>query len=165
MSNDLPQYVKRAALNPCAALKRGHALVMLFCMAALFILTGCKGKATGTATLRRESKNWTMHVNTCQSGQREQYFGVSFFDEAQPETGGHIALPEDGEPHVMLNVPGTEFAVRYNKKNCSVWDVDLHHTGVWDNNIQVMEGHARFDCTTSEPDSHATGDIKFDSCH
>ncbi|AEU38730.1 hypothetical protein [Granulicella mallensis] len=165
MRNDLHQPTERAALRPGVALKLRSALVMLLSLSALFTLTGCKGKATGTATLSRESKNWTMHVNTCQSGQRQQYFGVGFFDESQPQTGGRIALPEDGEPHVVLNVPGTDFAVRYNKSDCKVWDVDVQRTNSSYNDIWAMEGHARFDCETSAPESHTTGDLKFDSCH
>ena len=165
MSNDLPRHIELATFNPRAALKPGHTLVVLLFMAALFTLTGCKGKATGTATLSRDSKTWIMHVNTCQSGQRQQYFGVGFFDETQPQTGGRIALPEDGEPHVVMNVPGTDFAVRYSKSDCKLWDVDVQRTNSTYNDIWALEGHARFDCTTSQPASHATGDIQFDSCH
>jgi hypothetical protein len=147
-------------------LKSGYTLVLLFSMVSLFTLTGCKGKATGTATLSRDSKNWTMHVNTCQSGQRQQYFGVAFFDETQPQTGGRVVQPEDGEPHVVMNVPGTDYGVRYSRSDCKVWDVDIQRTNSSYNDIWAIEGHARFDCEMGEPEvSHATGDLKFDSCH
>jgi hypothetical protein len=132
---------------------------------ALMFFIG-KSRVKGDVTLATSTKTWVMHVNACRSGERKQFFGVMFFDEKQPETGGRLALPEEGEPHISLNRPDADYAVEYRKSDCKVWDVDLQRSNSTYHGIWAVEGHARFDCSTSdETASHATGDLKFSSCH
>jgi len=130
----------------------------------IFYIT--KSRVKGNVTLSIPTKTWTMHVNACASGERKEFFGVMFFDEKQPQTGGRLALPEEGEPHISLNLPDADYAIEYRKSDCSVWDVSLDHTNSTYNGIWAVKGHARFDCTTTDDTpSHATGDVQFDSCH
>ena len=123
-------------------------------------------RVKGDITLASPVKSWTMHVNSCSSGERKMFFGVLFSDKKQPAMGGRISMPEDGEPRIILNRPDADYAVAYGKRDCKVWDVDLQRTNSTYNNIWGMTGHARFDCeTTDDTASHAVGDVQFGSCH
>jgi hypothetical protein len=122
--------------------------------------------ATGIVTSTGESGNWTMHVNTCDSGQLKQYFGIAFFDKAQPTLGGRIVLPESGENHLSVNIPNTSLGSKFNQSDCPLWDVHLEQTNNSYNYVRVMTGHAHFDCQYSQPvPAHISGNLQFRSCH
>jgi len=143
--------------------------VILFVVAGFvgFILHMGKSKAKGDATLSTGTKSWTMHVNACTSGERRQFFGVTFFDENQPQSGGRLILPVDREASLGMNRPDKNYSVVFKRSDCSLWDVTVDHTNSTYNGIWAVEGHARFDCTVPDTDTtlHATGDLQFDSCH
>ena len=121
--------------------------------------------ATGTVTSSGPGGDWTMKVNACQSGMQKGYWGISFFDDNQKQLVGRVALPESGTAHVQLNQPGTGEAMRYEKTQCSVWDADVQYTSSSINGVRAMKGHAKFDCSGTDPVTRVTGDLKFRSCH
>ena len=123
------------------------------------------GGASGFITSTGNGENWTMQPSSCQSGERRQFFGAMFFDNRQSRLGGRIASPEDSPTHIVLNTPTQGGAVELTRDQCTVWDVDLHHTSSTYNGIWAVSGHARFDCTFDQPQARFTGDIHLHSCH
>ena len=122
-------------------------------------------EVSGTVTSTGSTGDWTMHVDDCESGERAQFFGISFFDHSQPALGGHFNLGRDETPLLSVDTPQQGGSEQILASGCSVWDVDIRRTSSTYNNIWAMKGHARFDCQSHDPDVRITGDLQFRSCH
>ena len=132
---------------------------------SMFHRAGFPDDGTGTVTSSGATGDWTMHVNACVSGQRQSYWGVAFFDDDQRNLGGHLALPESGPEHVVVNLSNGQDSLQFDQNQCTVWDVGLNHTNTSYNRIVGIAGHARFDCRNAEPAARVVGALQFRSCH
>ncbi len=120
--------------------------------------------ASGTVTSSGAGGDWKMKVNACASGEHRQYWGVAFFDEDQPATGGRVVVPESGSPHLLVNKIDGPGSMQYDREQCSVWDVALEHSSVKINGFVGLKGHANFDCGGTDPVTRVVGEVTFRSC-
>ena len=120
--------------------------------------------ASGTIVASGTPGNFVMHITKCYTGERQQFFGVNFFDEDQPRTGGHLVIPIDEDPYISLNNLNSGGSQIYRSTSCQSWDAELHHGWRSYARMRNMVGHVRFDCQFHDPETHVTGDLTFRSC-
>jgi hypothetical protein len=120
--------------------------------------------AGGTLTSTGASGDWTIHATSCTSGQPwGAFYGVNLADRSNAGLATRIVLPESGEDHVTVKVPGAQKDFRFDRSACSVWDVDIHFDGTVANSIYELAGHARLDC--SQNGAHIAANLDLRRCN
>jgi hypothetical protein len=126
-----------------------------------------RGKPFGT---------WSMKPTSCYSGQHQNFFGVWLARELEKANGregfkGGLKLMksplEEWNVYVETPLECESFKCKIfelPRSSCKVFDVDVRKTGNNINDIWVVEGHAKVDCTTPEG-GVVTANLTFDGCH
>ncbi len=126
-----------------------------------------RGKPWGT---------WSMKPTACYSGQHQGFFGVWVAPELK-KAGGREGFQGGIK---LMKTPMEEWAVYVEsplecesfkcklyelpRAGCRVHDVDVRNTHNSINDIFVVEGHAKLDCSTPEGGA-LTLNLEFDGCH
>jgi hypothetical protein len=162
-------------LAPAAPAARGggRLLVLMIAVAAAGVLAaiaiplaigGFSSKVQGVVTASGgELGSWTMHADSCQSGERNQFRGVEIFASDDKRLGMSFLQPIGGEAAVSLNIPGGTSARRFGASDCTVLRGEVHRQTSMVNRITNVRGRVKFDCRYG--DEHATGDLTFENCH
>jgi hypothetical protein len=120
--------------------------------------------------------SWSMKPTGCYSGQHQNFFGVWVAPELRKSGGregfkGGLKLMksplEEWNVYVESPLECESFKCKIwevPRASCKVFDVDVRKTSNNINDIWVVEGHARLDCTTPEGGA-LTASLKFDGCH
>ena len=114
-----------------------------------------------TIVLEQASGSLNLKAETCESGQRRMFYGVTIEDASQPGTFARIVLPEDGSSHITIAQQGREELV-FPKKSCPLWDVAVEPNHVIANGVRGLHGHAISQCSTQS--ASIKGQITFRSC-
>jgi len=96
---------------------------------------------------------WTMRPDECESGERDQFRGVSLYETENAVRVTYID-PIGGTPSLAIN---TERA------SCKLLEGKIERKNGMSNHIWNISGYVRFDCTWNG--GHVTGDVVFDNCH
>jgi hypothetical protein len=90
------------------------------------------------------------------------FYGVNLADRSNRSFAARIVQPESGEEHVTVKIPNVEKEFRFDRQECSVWDVDIHFDGTVANSIYELAGHARLNC--SQNDAHIVANLDLRHC-
>jgi hypothetical protein len=124
----------------------------------------CNPHIEGTISASGNSLGtWTVHPTTCQSGQRNQFRGVQFFEDGGDEHGVGYHAPVGDVAFISVNMEHTDKAHRFTARACSVLDGDIVKQSSSINRITNLRGHVKFDCT--DGGEHVSGDLTFENCH
>ena len=75
-----------------------------------------------------------------------------------------VALdPTSGPVLLLLSKQRPGYAAKLTRDNCRTLDVEVHRTGWRVNDIDVMAGHASFDCDLKSGGT-ARGQLTFEGC-
>ena len=106
---------------------------------------------------------WTMTPDSCQSGERNQYRGASFYTSRDKRLGVAFLDPMGGDRAVTVNVPKGDNARRFNPSDCKVLEGQVERQSSEVNDVTNVKGWVKFDCAYR--DEHVTGDVTFENCH
>jgi hypothetical protein len=114
---------------------------------------------------------WDMTLADCQSGELDGFYGVDFYVAGSDEMRLRYVHDEAAGDVVKIPIPPKmtdRLVLRNDKTMCTLLDGKLEKTNVstWTpkGNIRRLDGHVKFDCTTTEGKGHVTGDITFSQC-
>lgn len=114
-----------------------------------------------TIVLQQASGIMNLKAETCESGQRRMFYGVTIQDSSHPRTYARIILPEDGSSHITIVQQGREDLV-FPRQSCPTWDVTVELNHIVANAIRGLQGHATFECSTQS--ASIKGQVTFTSC-
>jgi hypothetical protein len=142
----------------------------------LLLLVACnpfrEGTVTGKIEATGEVGTWTLTQGACFSGQREQYHGMIAYG---PDGSGiSIKLAKDPvrDWSAIVNQADTcksEVekggcrAIVLQSNHCTTLDVDHKTTSTTINDVRVIDGKLRIDCSNGT--SSIKGELVFDRCH
>ncbi|HEY1554755.1 MAG TPA: hypothetical protein VGF94_07975 [Kofleriaceae bacterium] len=118
------------------------------------------GTITGTGG---DLGTWTMQVDRCQSGQRNEFRGVQLYGGDSDAHGTAFVDPIGSEPIITIAREHGGDARQFTKAECRVLEGKIENQKSTINRITNIKGYVRFDCTWQA--EHATGDVTFDNCH
>jgi hypothetical protein len=178
--------------SQCAALLRNHAaeagrggghgtavIVVLSIVAATVVLFFVFGSGSVEGQIQARGKpwgTWSMTPTDCHSGQHQSFFGVWVAPELKKSGGregfkGGLKIMksplEEWNVYVESPLECESFKCKIYelpRSACRVFDVDVKKTSNMINDIWIVEGHAKLDCTTPEGGA-VTANLKFDGCH
>ncbi len=137
----------------------------------LFTNKGCSSTEGEFVAKGAPLGDFTFKPKQCRSGQRMNFFGVVLLGDGP--TDGGILVIEDAVRGKMLKVevPGsckppdhevcTEILVE--PKHCKVYESSIERTHTEVNDVRLLDGHLRIDCTFPEGGT-AKADIRFTGC-
>lgn len=155
------------------------ALVILGVVAAITLVVFMFGSGSAKGQIQARGKpfgTWTLKPTACYSGQHQSFFGVWVAPELKESRGregfkGGLKLMksplEEWNAYVESPIECESFKCKIwevPRASCKVFDVDVRKTGNNINEIWVVEGHARLDCTMPEGGT-VTANLEFDGCH
>lgn len=148
--------------------KKGGLVVTMVAIAAVgvaipfFFIKGCTPKVSGEFSAGPKSAlgKWSFVPNTCNSGQRQGFFGVWLFREGDKKNGVRVAYGAAGEPVVSIKIPGSDNKAMV-LRSCKVLQVSVLRTNTTVNNIRLLKGSVEIDC----PEADVKGKATFDNCH
>jgi hypothetical protein len=139
------------------------ALAPLAFVVAL-VATGCTSKVSGSVSSKGgDLGTFTVSPTKCESGQHWQFFGAAFF--VKGDDGSKVEVVQDPVRgwFVKVGKPGTKKMEAFGDEACKVLDVDVHNTNTTVNDIRVVEGSAKFECTDSK-EGVVRGELTFSGC-
>jgi len=125
-----------------------------------------RGKPFGT---------WSMKPTSCYSGQHQSFFGVWVAPDLKTSGGregfkGGIKVmkspTEEWNAYVESPLECQSFKCKVYElpqASCKVFDVEVRNTHNSVNDIFVLEGHIKLDCTSPEGGA-VTANLEFDGC-
>jgi hypothetical protein len=133
---------------------------------------GCS-KPEGTLISKgKPAGDFTFVPKKCRSGERMQFFGAVMLGEGQQD-GAVVAIhdPIKGKL-VKVEVPGSCRPPDYEKcheilieqKQCSTFNVNVKRTNIIINEIVLIDGSLKLDCTFPEGGT-IKADMKFENCN
>jgi hypothetical protein len=143
----------------------------------MLLLVACNPFKSGSIEGQLESKgaagNWVLSSGSCNSGQREAYFGAIAF--GAEGTGVAVKLVKDPTKgwSVIVNKADTCKAgpekadcraIVLTADNCTKFDVDVTNTNTTINDIKVVDGKLELDCSDG-PDNTIKGKLTLNYCH
>ena len=142
-------------------------------IAAFFIVggKGCghvEGSLTSTG---RPLGDFTFTPATCRSGQRMSFNGVGLIGNG-PTEGGILVIDDVAKGKFLkVEIPGSCRPPDYEvcteidivRENCTVFEVSIRQTSTTVNDIRLVDGHARIDCTFPQGGT-AKADLVFENC-
>lgn len=160
---------KKARSNPrrigCFLVGQFVALAVL--MVFLVGGKGCaevKGELTATGLAGGDAR---FVPEVCQSGQHQSFFGVSLVRKVG---GGAIVAIEDAVQGkvVKVNLPGPCGnapcpPLELRPDGCTTLDLVLERTNTEVNDIRLLDGHLKLDCTVGTV--HVQGAFEFSNCN
>jgi hypothetical protein len=177
-----------AALLPASSADAGGGakaggVTVLFVVLGIAAVIGMLAFAFGSGSVEGEIHargkpfgTWSLKPTSCYSGQHQNFFGVWVAPELKESRGregfkGGIKLMksplEEWNAYVESPLECESFKCKIwelPRASCKVFDVDVHKTSNNINDIWVVEGHAKLDCTLPEGGS-VTANLTFDGCH
>ena len=136
-----------------------------FALLLALVAAGCfSSKVTGSVSSKGGALGtFTLSPTKCESGQHWQFFGAAFF--VAGDTDSKVELVQDPVRgwFVKVAIPDTKKMEVLGDEACKVLDVDVHQTNTTINDIRVVEGSAKFDCTT-DGESRVKGELTFSGC-
>lgn len=108
-----------------------------------------------------EIGNWTLTPDICRSGDRRNFFGVQLFSKHDSKLA--LLYVEDPIRGVVVsaNVPGTDYAYRFSRKDCTTLDGSLQR-GPLINYVRAINGNIDIDCQTNS--AKLKGHLTFKNC-
>lgn len=132
---------------------------------------GCDGDVSGEIVVAGARGNFRFTPTGCGSMQPFGRFGARLHASGPHDGGVYVATDPVHGASVDVEVPGscrnsngtdcTVFSVP--RDRCTTFSVQVEPTGVVLNDIRLVEGHLRVDCTL-EDGTTVRGSIQFDDC-
>ena len=138
----------------------------------LFLFLIWPGRVEGTLRSRGQPLGDGERVlTTCYSGDRQNYFGVALKpDDRSFDTAGGLKILKNAADQWVVYVerplgcaPAECELVELNRKQCSVFEVDVKNTGTTLNEIRGRKGHARLECRFAEGGTLSAA-LEFSGC-
>ncbi len=147
------------------------SLVVGGAMIFFFSSKGCS-EVTGIVTMKGHGSGQAdMVAHMCRSGQHRNFFGVVVVGDG-PNTGG-IKLVQDPMSgwNLVAEVPGSCrgpnggdpcTVMTFRSGDCRSFDADVHYSGIMVNEIRLLSGHLKAECSSSQ--GTISADLVFKKC-
>ena len=132
---------------------------------------GCESVEGQMAVTASPHGEWTFVPTGCASMQPYGLMGANVHADGPNDGAVYVTLDHTTGHEVELEVPGscqnsdgtdcTVFEVP--REACQQFDVDLEYTNVTVNDVRLVKGHVRLDCTL-EDGTRIQGSIDYDGC-
>ena len=164
-----------ATQNPRGAIIFVGIAMLVVPIVLLGGLKGCSSEAAGSVQVTgRDAQpggNFTFTATACHSLVPYGRHGVNVHGDGHNDGAIYASMDPIEGPRIDLEVPGscrnadgTDCTVfRLPRERCSTFDVHVGFTNTTVNDVRLLEGSARIDCTL-EDGTHAEGSVTFGGC-
>lgn len=128
----------------------GKAVRLLLVCSLWIVSSGCSSTEGSLTYSGKAFGKFALKPSSCHSGEHSGYFGVLLDDE---EAGGQVKVIKDQRGDmVKIIVPGTCDAegncqsLRFEKEDCSVFDLDVAYTNLTVNDVRALDGRIDLAC-------------------
>ena len=157
-----------------ASNKRGAVILACILLGAPMLLLLGKdcGAPEGSMHVEGgERPGFTLTPRACDSMQPYGRMGANLHGKQHNEGAIYATVdPLDGTrldievPGSCRNSDGTDCTlIRVDREHCTRFDVSVENTGTTVNDVRLVRGHVRVDCTL-EDETRVVGEVSFDDC-
>ena len=115
--------------------------------------------------MQRDKETVQLEIDNCWSGQMLSFYGVDLFHDPDIEKRLRIVDdPVEGMRIVLLGIVPTRDRVVVDDKSCSTFEVRLEPTNNYLNDIRILKGSLKLECTLPDEAGKLSATVELNDC-